>query len=122
MTEARRVDCHNPMQHNPFPLRVASCNTLRLNTTQTGSSYGRLPFAMSNSDIRVKLVAALSDSIVTQNFTPKLNSIPPLPPPALSPSRPVLRFSEGGRPEPVLDRSIQAWANPVLQWFSFAIR
>ena len=61
MTEARRIDRHGLMQNNPFPLRVASRNSLRLNATQPGSSYGRLPFAMSRTHIQPKLVSAFPD-------------------------------------------------------------
>ena len=81
MTEARRIDRHGLMQNNPFPLRVASRNSLRLNATQPGSSYGRLPFAMSRTHIQPKLVSAFPDCNRFQKITPELNSIRPLPPP-----------------------------------------
>ena len=61
MTEARRIDRPGLMQNNPFPLRVASHNSLRLYATQPGSSYGRLPFAMSRTHIKSKLVSAFPD-------------------------------------------------------------
>ena len=81
MTEARRIDCPGLMQNNPFPLRVAPRYSLRLNATQPGSSYGRLPFAMSRTHIQPKLVSAFLDCNRFQKITPELNSIRPLPPP-----------------------------------------
>ena len=81
MTKARRIDCPSLMQNNPFPLRVASRNSLRLNATQPGSSYGRLLCAMSRTRIQAKLVSASRIAIASKKITPELNSIRPLPPP-----------------------------------------
>ena len=97
MTEARRIDCPGLMQNNPFPLRVASRNSLRLNATQPGSSYGRPPFAMPITYIRSKLVSAFPDCNRFQenHAGTQLNPTPSASPLALSVSKPVLRFSKG---------------------------
>ncbi len=99
MTEARRIDCPSLMQNNPFPLRVASRNSLRLNATQPGSSYGRLPFAMSRYANSSQAGFSVPDCNRFQenHAGTQLNPTPSASPLALSPSK--------GRPEPVKDPS-----------------